>query len=397
MGRDKNLKRRLLKVILIIVLASLFLEGAARIFHTSDLSGALFDFHPVFGHLSVTGHYASRIERSEPYFPVDINREGFRDDDHAKSKSQNTFRIAVLGDSFVEAIQVPREQSSTFLLQQELARLHSSQMELLNFGTNGFGTLQEYLVLKNMALSYNPDLVVLVFCVNNDVSDNAAGVFPHRLPSPEPYAEMIGEKLVIHPPTDRRTTLEKIVLFCWERFHFYSHFYRSWKLLLANLRFHLHPLLHAHRYDNPFSEEFVFSDPYSSEWSQAWDITKRLILDMKSLCDEHGVKFALVVTDAGEIQVNPNLHLERVRQQVLFKKVTGKNLDFNKPERILEKFSEEHDVPFLVLSRELERYSQRTGQRVHFSKDQHWNSAGHQAVAEAVQTFLDTAKLLPDR
>jgi hypothetical protein len=42
---------------------------------------------------------------------VRINSDGLRDREHPKAKPAGTFRIAVLGDSFTEAMHVPMEQT----------------------------------------------------------------------------------------------------------------------------------------------------------------------------------------------------------------------------------------------------------------------------------------------
>jgi len=43
--------------------------------------------------------------------------------------------------------------------------------EVINAGVSGYGLGEEYLFLKEEGLKYHPDLVVLVFCVGNDVAD----------------------------------------------------------------------------------------------------------------------------------------------------------------------------------------------------------------------------------
>ena len=50
-----------------------------------------------------------------------INRAGFRDREHARTKQPGTFRIAVLGDSFAEAFQVSQRDAFWAVLERELA------------------------------------------------------------------------------------------------------------------------------------------------------------------------------------------------------------------------------------------------------------------------------------
>jgi hypothetical protein len=42
----------------------------------------------------------------------------------------------------------------------------------MNFGVAGYSTSQEYVVLKNNVMKYNPDLVILLFS-SNDVRFNS--------------------------------------------------------------------------------------------------------------------------------------------------------------------------------------------------------------------------------
>src|SRR5687767_12285989 len=51
---------------------------------------------------------------------ITINRAGFRDSERAVGKLAHVYRIAVLGDSMVEALQVPAEQRFTEVLEEIL-------------------------------------------------------------------------------------------------------------------------------------------------------------------------------------------------------------------------------------------------------------------------------------
>src|SRR3954447_12938832 len=103
------------------------------------------------------------------------SRAGFRDIDHEKQKPAGTVRIAVIGDSFTEARQVPMDAAYTNVIQRQLSNspaLAGKQVEVLNFGVGGYGTVEELLLLRQKVWDYSPDIVLLAFCTYNDVTDN---------------------------------------------------------------------------------------------------------------------------------------------------------------------------------------------------------------------------------
>ena len=92
---------------------------------------------------------------------VRINRAGFRDREHARKKPSNTFRIAVLGDSYAEAVQVPLENTFWSVLKRELHKcdaLAGKTVEVLNFGVSGYGTAQEFVGVASLRLGLRPGL-----------------------------------------------------------------------------------------------------------------------------------------------------------------------------------------------------------------------------------------------
>src|SRR5713226_9259940 len=80
--------------------------------------------------------------RKEGEAPVRINSDGLRDREHTKGKPANTVRIAVLGDSYTEALQVPFEESLCPILESKLkecALFPGQNIEVINFGVSGYG------------------------------------------------------------------------------------------------------------------------------------------------------------------------------------------------------------------------------------------------------------------
>lgn len=66
---------------------------------------------PLIGYRYVPGsHYWYDMENDHPITGV-INHHGWRDKDRSLEKSEGTYRIALLGDSFVEAFQVEDEKT----------------------------------------------------------------------------------------------------------------------------------------------------------------------------------------------------------------------------------------------------------------------------------------------
>jgi hypothetical protein len=107
---------------------------------------------------------------------ISINKEGFRDRDHAVEKEPGVFRIAVLGDSYTEAFQVPQENVYSSIVETRLQRdcpaFRGRRVEVLNFGVSGYGTTQELLIYRHFARKYKPDLVLVGFHIGTDLRDN---------------------------------------------------------------------------------------------------------------------------------------------------------------------------------------------------------------------------------
>ena len=102
----------------------------------------------------------------EGFSTVRISPAGMRDRSHPLQKPPATYRIAVLGDSFAEAMQVEYKDSFLWHLQEKLAACKfrpGEQVEVLNFGVSGYGLAEAQRLLESRVLKYSPDLVLLVF------------------------------------------------------------------------------------------------------------------------------------------------------------------------------------------------------------------------------------------
>jgi hypothetical protein len=101
-------------------------------------------------------------------FSVEIrtNSFGFRDFERDTEKPDGIARVALLGASMIEALQVPLHESAGQVLEQRLnAEAEDSgkedRFEVLNFAVSAYGTGQALLVWEEYARKFGPEFVFL--------------------------------------------------------------------------------------------------------------------------------------------------------------------------------------------------------------------------------------------
>ena len=94
------------------------------------------------------------------------NAHGFRGEDLPRKKSPGQLRIACLGDSFTFGWGVNDDETWPARLEVELGE-RGIDAEVMNFGVEGYHTVQEVALLEHRALRFDPDLVLLGYYVND--------------------------------------------------------------------------------------------------------------------------------------------------------------------------------------------------------------------------------------
>jgi hypothetical protein len=97
--------------------------------------------------LEPNAKYISRT--GNVYARVSYNSRGWHDTSHDYDKAAGVFRIVILGDSYMEGYSVGLENTFASQLSRFLKRQGKSNIEVINLGVGGYGTLQEYDALKN--------------------------------------------------------------------------------------------------------------------------------------------------------------------------------------------------------------------------------------------------------
>jgi lysophospholipase L1-like esterase len=131
-----------------------------------------------------------------PVGPPITNSAGLHDHEYPVSKPPNTVRIVALGDSVTYGYRVKLDESLTKRLEQKLNDQGKRKVEVLNFGVPGYNTTQELAYLRDTALDYNPDLVLLIYVLNDAdpaiVPEHGLGRAPDNPEPPELLTQTIG-------------------------------------------------------------------------------------------------------------------------------------------------------------------------------------------------------------
>ena len=91
-----------------------------------------------------------------------------------RGSGKDLIRIAIIGDSYAESHHVEHQESFPYLLEQKLSACVEShvKVEVLNFAVSGYNNVQALQSLRHRARAFSPDVVLLVFHANNDLSGN---------------------------------------------------------------------------------------------------------------------------------------------------------------------------------------------------------------------------------
>ena len=325
---------------------------------------------------------------------IKINNDGLRDREHSKTKPSNTLRIAVLGDSFAEALQVPMEMAFWAVTEQKLQGCKAfggQQVEVINFGVSGFSTARELITLRQRVWQYSPDIIVLVVTTGNDIEDNSRLLNLEYAGLPLPYfvykngALVLDDSMLKERDESLKFRLQKSFLgnsLNWLRDHL-----RLIGLIDKargtfqnyGLRQNKGPIRIGYE---PGIEAKVYLAPTDPAWDEAWRVTEGLILLMRDEVKAHGAQF-LIVTGSNGIQVYRN---PAVRQD--FMRRLGIN-DLFYPDRRIKALGEREGIEVLNLAPALQEYADQNKAILHGTDGSgHWNVLGHREVGDRVAEKL---------
>ncbi len=325
---------------------------------------------------------------------VEINSDGLRGPEAALDPPSGTFRIALLGDSYIEAFEVPYARTVGEVLEKELSRLTGGPVEVLNFGVGGYGTAQQLLTLRHEVWKYAPDLVLLAITTGNDISDNYR---PLKRVDYVPYYVYQGEQLVLDTSYLQSEGYRARAIGTKMLRGAVQH---SRLVQLLNRVRNLRRRGERQRYQAGGTEqeaglhEEVYLPPATPEWQAAWKLTEGLLRLIRDECRTKQTPCAIITLTAGN-QVSP----QPEKKEALRRRLGVKDLYY--PERRLSEFAKGEGIPLLALAPIMAEDAEK--RKVFFHSHYnvpgtgHWNPEGHRVAGNLIAAWLAREMAPPAR
>lgn len=303
---------------------------------------------------------------------VSFNSAGMRDREHTLEKQPGTFRILLLGDSFMEALQVPADSMLATLMERDLTRETGHPVEVINAGVSGWGTGDELRYLTRYGLAYHPDLVVVAMTLHNDISDNMRR---------EWYTMRDGALVDLDPK--QKSWFEYKVL--------------NLKAFLAT-HFQLYQLLRRVRHMGEMQEVAqalsahvveLLTVPSPPNIATGWQLTDRLLGAMRDTAKAAGSQMAVVLLPL-RYQLADTAFASFVKQA----KMAPERMGMYQPQTMIKQMTDSLHIPVVDL---LPAFQQRTATDkapLYLEWDGHWNDAGHRLAADVIVRDLVSDNLV---
>ncbi len=285
------------------------------------------------------------------------NSRGYFDREYAQKKISESYRIVVIGDSYVESVQVPLDRTFHRLLEIRLNsginELYPKGFEVLALGSSGSGQKRNFVTLSQEAALLEPDMVVMTLC-SNDICDDD----PILKKELDLFAGSTGpfvRNLVLHG--------------------YYA-------LAFASKRF------------EEIKRNRISVSPELLQWtknppvkiSNGWTTTLNSILESKNFCESRGISFLLVYVGS-EIELRHALDplgtIEALKSMGPGHEAL--EWDFQQALKTLRSFSENNRINFLCLQDSLNRAQEKYGLVVF---GDHYSFFGHEVVASLMECVV---------
>jgi len=385
--KSKKLLVNLLLLLGTFLFSLLLLEVGFRLFSPRGVTKSRID--PDLGWVHVPNcRYV--FHHKEFNTPISYNSFGMRDTEHTLAKPPGVFRIAVLGDSYMEGRQVVLDSVYSKVLER-LLREKGINCETLNFGVHGYGTDQELVVLRKSALRFDPDLVILSLN-KNDIATNVVGGICSLDSEGKLKITPLGAPLA-----------SRIRAWLYRNSHLFTFLnIRLPNLMSAGARKRSHRRMYDvgdldmwgdfNRTQQDLDRNLVplYAKVEDPRVVPVKRLTEAILREVHHLCQQRDVKFLLLL-NSSKFQLQPQFWERK------FNSFGLDSEDYN-PEAVekwLLEFAAKEGFPVLSAVQPFRGLKAQRGISFHWKIDGHWNPNGHREAARLTVEVLDSLGLPP--
>ena len=282
------------------------------------------------------------------------NRGGWHDRDHDLTGPPGVARVLVLGDSYVEGVQVRLEDLYHHRLEQALAARGYVGVEAIAMGWSGWGQAQELEALGTKGLAYRPDLIIAEFLPANDVRNN------------HPELERMASEQIAHSTRARELFIESVN--------------QGW-LLPAFVFDKLDQLIRQMRgQKDPIDADVYRRVPAARPdlWADAWTRTAEALTRIKTISAHAGVDLVVVIfTGPWEIEACDDPA-----------SLPPRDIDRKFPTLKVLEICAAEEIPCLDLQPRFARPLPGDPVCPHLAHEVHWSRHGHRRAAQETASFL---------
>lgn len=377
--RILKLGRKAGLLVLSIFVLLIVLEIVLRTTHLFNARISWREPDPLLGWRSTPNSPYWYIKENDHPVTGKVNSFGWRDVERSLTKPENTYRLAMLGDSFVEGLEV--EFDSTFLAIAE-KRLNAKSVraiELMNFGRIGLTQSEEFILLQEEVARFDPDMVAVLFWPENDIRDINRKTAVNLL-RPFYILSENGELILDTSFTQNREYKMKVIMFPFKRRSVLLSFLLE-RYGLLRWRMREAKVSPSEPVQAKLTKELSLQTAHPNPiYAQNYRLNKLLIKEMAEFCAERGIRFLLISACA----VYKTEDQDRKREiDPTFKP------DFFDED--LRAFADSLHIEFLGLHQPFEDHYRRTKRSLTWG---HWNYEGHRVVADELAGKMES--MVPD-
>lgn len=299
--------------------------------------------------------------------PVHVftDRDGWRVGRAGRTEGKR--RILLLGDSFMEALQVEYEQSLAGLLEPRLGSRLGESVAVRNTAVGGWDPPQ-YLLQARRVLAREPyDLVLVCVFMGNDVVMRRVERYPPgppvdlplqplRMPRHLSYAEFVSA--ILYPINDVLKARSHLFVFLKKR--------------AATLR------MRAGLSADYFPEDLLRREASSPRWS----VTAQMLRDIRDLARARQTPTLFMLVPAS-FQVDTATFQRALRGY----KIDATAVDLDQPERLLSDAMRGYGLDLIDVLPEFRR-AERDGRHLYGTVDPHLSPEGHELLEQLVEPAI---------